>query len=182
MNFKSGSHASRLLSLVMASLVLSASPVMAAAEDFRIGVVDMQKALQTIEAGKSAKAQLEKEFNERKKTLQSEEASIRKLTEEFKKQSMVLSDEAKAKKQQELQERIMKYQEMTARSQQEIQGKEQQLTEPLIRKLKDLIGEIAKKKNYNVVLEKNENTVLYFEDKDEITGEVIKMFNDRNKG
>ncbi len=151
-------------------------PADASDEPFKIGIVDMQRTLQTVEAGKKAKSQLEKEFNAKKKELQTEEAAIKKMGEEFKKQSLVLSDDARMKKQGEIQERIMKFQETTARSQAEIQQKEGELTEPIITKIRKLIAELAKKKGYSVILEKNENTVLFSLEKDELTEEVISGF------
>jgi outer membrane protein len=163
-------------------LLIAVPQAQAAAEELKIGIVDMQKALQTVDAGKKAKSQLEKEFNAKKKELQAEEAQIKKLGEEFKKQSLVLSDEARAKKQAELQERFMKFQEMTARAQQEIQAKEQELTAPLVSSLRTIIADLAKKRGLSVVLEKNENTVLFSMEKDEITEEVIQTFNKQNKG
>ena len=153
------------------------APLAKAAEEVKIGVVDMQKALQTVDAGKKAKAQLEKDFNSRKKDLQTEEAAIKKMGEEFRKQSLVMSDEARSKKQNEIQERIMKFQELTQKSQGEIQQKEHELTEPIIAKLRTLIGEIAKKKSMTVVLEKNDATVLYSLEKDDLTTDVIDQFN-----
>lgn len=164
---------------MLASLVLLVT--IAASAEEKIATVDMQKALQTVEAGKKAKGTLEKEFNARKKELQAEETAIKKMGEDFKKQSLVLSDEAKIKKQNEIQERIMKFQELTARSQAEIQQKEQELTSPIIVKLRSIIGELAKQKGYTVVLEKNENTVLFSLEKDDITSEVIASFNKQPK-
>ncbi len=154
----------------------------ALAEDaVHIGTVDMQKALQTVEAGKKAKAQLEKDFNAKKKELQAEEGQIRKATDEFKKQSLVMSDEARAKKQAELQDRIVKFQELTARSQMEIQQKEKELTQPIVVKIKGIIADIAKKRSFTVVLEKNDNNVLYSLEKDDITTEVIGIFDTQAK-
>jgi outer membrane protein len=148
-----------------------------AADEIKIGVVDMQKALQSVDSGKKAKAQLESEFNTRKKDLDAEKASLEKAGQEFKKQSLVMSDEARAKKQGELQARYMKLQENFSRSQQEIQQKEQELTGPILNRLRTIIGEIAKQKGFTVVLEKNENTVLYSQDRDDITQEVVTTFN-----
>jgi outer membrane protein len=159
-----------------------ALPGVARAEEIKIGTVDMQKALQSVEAGKKAKAQLEKDFNAKKKELQGEEANIKKMGEEFKKKSVVMSEDARAKKQTEIQERIMKFQEMTARSQGEIQQKERELTEPIITKLRAIIQDLAKSKNYSVILEKNENTVLFSQEKDDLTGDVVSAFNKQNKG
>ena len=103
--------------LAISLAVMALAGTASAAEDVKIATVDMQKALQTVDSGRRAKAQLEKEFNSKKTQLQTEEASIKKMTEEFQKQSLVMSDEARAKKQAELQQRIMKFQELTARSQ-----------------------------------------------------------------
>lgn len=154
----------------------------AQAQEIKIGTVDMQRALQTVEAGKKAKGVLEKEFNAKKKELQNEETAIKKLSEEFRKQSLALSDEARGKKQGELEERIMKFREQTARSQAEIQQKEQELTLPIIKNLRSVIANLAKEKNYTVVLEKNENTVLFSMDKDDLTEDVISAYNKAHKG
>jgi outer membrane protein len=162
---------------IIAFITLASTASMSFAEEAKIATVDMQKALQSVEAGKNAKAQLEKEFNAKKKELQTEEAALKKLTEEFKKQAMVLNDEARAKKQQDIQERIMKFQETTARSQQAIQQKEQDLTAPILTKLRSLISETAKSKGYTLVLEKNENTVLYSQEQDDLTADVISAYN-----
>jgi outer membrane protein len=173
------------ISVLVASLSLPFGPLARASEApatvaTKIALVDMQKALQSVEAGKKAKAQLEKEFNAKKKDLQSEEASIKKMGEEFRKQSMVLSDEARAKKQSEIQEKIMKFQEATQKAQMEIQQKEQDLTQPILGKIRTLISELAKKKGFNLILEKSENTVLFSEEKDDLTEEVISTFNKSN--
>jgi outer membrane protein len=165
--------------LALATSLLTIYP--AAAEEAKFGVVDMQKALQSVEVGKKAKAQLEKDFNSKKKELQSEEGALKKMTEDFKKQSTVMSDEARAKKQAELQERYMKFQETTARSQMEIQQKERDLTQPIVGRMRGIIADLAKKKNYSMVFEKNENTVLYSLDKDDLTQEVISAFDKQSK-
>ncbi|MGK5081831.1 OmpH family outer membrane protein [Bdellovibrionota bacterium FG-1] len=143
----------------------------------KIATVDMQKALQSVEAGKKAKSQLEKEFNTKKKALQSEEVAIKKMGEEFKKQAAVMNEDARAKKQAEIQERIMRFQETTGRSQAEIQQKERDLTSPIIVKMRAIISEMAKQKGYSVVLEKNENTVLFSLEKDDLTSEVVSIYN-----
>jgi outer membrane protein len=165
-----------------AAVAVALSLSVAAADDLRVGTVDMQKAIQSVDAGKKAKSQLEKEFNTRKKELQTEEASIKKMGEEFRKQSLALNDEARARKQGELQERIMKFQELTARSQQEIAQKEQELTQPIVAGLRKAVSEVARQKGYTVILERNENTVLFSLDKDDLTQEVITLFNKAPKG
>ena len=150
------------------------------AADIKFAVVDLQKALQSVESGQKAKSTLEKEFNDKKKQLQAEEEAIKKMSEEFKKQSLVLSEEAKSRKQNEIQERLVKYRELFGKSQFDIQNRERQLTEPIILKLKGIVEDLGAKQGYTMILEKNENNVLFSQKKDDLTEEVIKLFNKKD--
>lgn len=149
----------------------------ARAEETKIGTIDMQRAIQASESGKKAKGELEAAFNKKKKELQAEEANLKKLQEEFQKKQSALSESAKKEQQGKLQERFMKYQELLQKSQAEIQKKEQEMSEPIIRKIREKVAEIAKKKGYTLVLEKNENVVLFSQEKDDLTEEVMKAAN-----
>ena len=164
---------------VFLTFALSAS---FASADFKLGAVDMQRALQSVEMGKKAKAALEKEFNEKKKQLQSEEESIKKLTEDFKKQSMVLSEDAKRKKEGEIQERMMKYREFFSKSQFDIQNRERELTEPIIVKLRAVVEETGKTKGFTLIVEKGSEAILYSSSGEDVTEEVIKAFNKKHNG
>lgn len=168
------------VSLSCSLLVLSFSSA-AWSADVKIGTVDMQRALQSVDAGKKAKAQLEKEFNTKKEELQRKESAIKKLTEEFQKQTLAMSEEARAKRQASLQQDILQFQQLTARSQTEIQQKERELFQPIFNKLKTVIADTAKKHEFTVVLERNENNVLYSQEKDDMTNEVITTFDKQHK-
>lgn len=170
--------------IIALALGLAAASAFAeeAATTTKIATVDMQKALQTVDAGKKAKSQLEKEFNTKKKMLDDEQNAIVKLEGEFKKQTMVLNDEAKEKKFQELQERKMKFQQQLMRSQTEIQQKEGELTAPIVKSLKEMVKAIAAKKNYQMVLDRNEQTVIFSQEKDDLTDDLVKAYNAKSKG
>ena len=162
-------------------LMLAVSGTARAAE-MKIAVIDMNKALQTVDAGKQARASLEKEFNEKKKTLQSKEEEIKKMTEDFKKQSLVLSEEAKRKKEMEIQDKMMKFRAEFEKSQVDIQNRERSLTEPILTKLRTIIDEIGNKEGYTVILEKNENNVLFSNKGLDLTDQVIKTYNSKKNG
>ncbi len=178
---KLGSMTLALLGLVSAMAVTSNEARAETAPVILIGTVDMQKALRTVEAGKKAKQQLETIFNKKKQELQTEEQNLKKMHDEFQKQSMVLSEQARVKKQTELQQKLAAFQETTMRSQQELQKKEQELTAPIVNKIRTIIQDMAKKKNYSVVLEKNENSVLFSLEKDDLTEDVVKEYNKGEK-
>jgi outer membrane protein len=146
----------------------------ALAAETKIGYVDMQKAIQEVAAGKKAKKELEDEFNKKKKELEKREADIKKMGEDFEKRSMAMNDDARQKKQIEIQGEMRKYQEMAAKAQMEIQKRERDLTQPIVVKLRSILEGIAKKEDFTVVLEKSENAVMYAKKEIDLTERIIK--------
>lgn len=160
--------------IALLAIALGISAVASAAQANKIGVVDMQKAIQTSKAGKTARTELETAFNKKKKELQAEEERLKKLQESFQKQQAALSASARQKKQAELQEKFMKYQELLQKSQADIQKREQEMSAPIIAKIREVVAELAKKKGLDAVLEKNENVVLFSTSDLDLTEEVLK--------
>lgn len=161
----------------MKYFVLMAAFLMAgmASAEIKIGLVDMQKAIQNSKEGKKAKAELEGDFEKKKKELQKRESDLKKMGEDIEKKKSVLSEEALGKKQAEFQEEMMKYREAVGKSQMEIQKKERDLTAPILEKMKKVIEATAKEKGLSLVIE-NTAMVLYHEKSLDITDDVSKAF------
>ncbi|MBL7664894.1 MAG: OmpH family outer membrane protein [Bacteriovoracaceae bacterium] len=161
--------------LVLLLMVISVN-----AQAVVIGLVDMQKIFSTIKDGKSVLATLEKSYNEKKKKLKAEEDKIMKLKEEMQKQSMVLSDAAKAKKEQEMQKLIMELQQKTVEYQKEINGQEQDLKKPVLDKLKVVVDEVSVKQNVDLTVELKSSPMIYVKEKKDLTDEIIKAYDAKN--
>jgi outer membrane protein len=142
----------------------------------KVGYVDMQRAIQSTAAGKKAKADLEAEFNKRKKDLDKKKADIEKMDQDLQKKKSVLSEEVMNKKQMELQEEMMKFQKVVAENQLEIQKKEKELTMPILEKMRKVIEKVAQDKQFSLVLEKNDQNVLFAQKDADLTEDVIKSF------
>jgi len=162
------------LSLVAITFTLGLSQAYAA--EIKVGFIDMQKAIQETATGKKAKKALEDEFNKKKKDLEKREADIKKMGEDFEKRSMAMNEDARMKKQQEIQGQMRQYQEMAAKSQMEIQKRERDLTQPIVTKLKGIIEDIAKKEDFTMILEKSEQSVMWAKREVDLTDRVIKEY------
>lgn len=145
------------------------------AAEFKAGVVNLQKAIQSTTAGKKAKTELEADFEKKKKELQKKEADLKKMQEDIEKKKSVLSEEVLAKKQDEFREEMMKFQQVVAKNQGEIQKKEQELTQPILDKMKKIVDRISKEKGYSMVLE-NTAMVLFVDSSHDLTDDVVKAF------
>lgn len=169
----------RVVTLV-ASFVVSAN-VWAAAEK-PIGYVDLQKALQTVESGKTAKSSLEKEVQTKKAEIEKQQAALQKDAEAFEKKAAIMNDSAKTAKQAELQRRFMELQKLANESQMELSKRERELTQPIVTDLKGIVEALGKEKSYQFIVEKNEGAVLYAESGSDLTDIVIERYNAKNKG
>ena len=47
--------------------------------------------------------------------------------------------------------------------------------------MRTIVAELAKAKGYSLVIERNENIILFSLDSDDLTEEAIKMFDKQNK-
>lgn len=148
---------------------------------FKIAYVDLQKALQSVDAGKTAKASLETDVAAKRAELEKIQSQLQKEAEQFEKKVAIMNDSAKAAKQAELQKKFVEFQKNAAETQMELQKRERELTKPLLDELRSIIEVLGKEKGFQLILEKNESAVLYSEMSDDLTQDVVDRFNASRK-
>lgn len=158
--------------LVLVSMMMSVS----AFAEVKIAVIDMQKALQSVSAGKAAKKKIEAEFKKKQQKFKKQEKSLMKMKTDLEKKALAYTEDQKRKKAMEFNQKMMAFREEVGRSQQAIGARERELTLPIIQELRKQIEVIAKKKNYSVVLERSEQSVMFVQKKYDITSELVKAF------
>lgn len=161
------------LLIVTATLLIASM----ASADFKVGYVDVQKAIEQTTMGKKAKEDMKKEAEKRNKELEKKKADIDKMREDIEKKRSVLAEEAFAKRAQELQEEMQKFNQQAAKAQTDLQKKEGELLEPIVKKVKSVIEKIAKDKGFNLVIQNpNAQIVLYASSETDLTDDVVKAF------
>src|SRR2546423_1732337 len=83
-----------------------------AARAEKIAYVDIARVIQEVDEGKAAKARLKSELDAKRTELSKKELEFKNLGEEYQKQQGVLTDEAKAQKQAELQKKYGELKQM----------------------------------------------------------------------
>src|SRR5215467_9773970 len=83
------------------------------AQAVKIGYVDVQRAVQEVEEGKQARAKLKAELDQKR-------ANLEKMKADYDKQAPVLSEDAKRKKQEELQKAFVEAQNEAGQMQEEL--------------------------------------------------------------
>ncbi|MHB1398943.1 MAG: OmpH/Skp family outer membrane protein [Trichloromonadaceae bacterium] len=161
------------------TLLLLAAPALAV--ENKIGYVDLQKALNTSEAGKAAKEKISKKVKEYEGTIDTRQKEIKKLKEELEKQAMLLSEDARGAKERDYQQKVKEFQRFTKDIQEELQQKDNEFTKQILEELFKVIKDVGEKEGYTLILEQSESSILYADEKVNLTDKVIKAFDAKKK-
>jgi outer membrane protein len=142
------------------------------ADSTKIGVVDLQKIMQTAPQMKTIQAKLEMEFKPRRDKLVAMEEGLKKDMEKFKRDSAVLSQAQKK----ELEKNIVTTQQTFEREgqqyQQELSTAHNEAMEEFYNKIRAAIAKVADNDKYDVVLQKD--AAPFSSDKLDVTVKVMK--------
>jgi outer membrane protein len=148
------------------------------AENLKIGVVDLLKALNESDTGKKAKADLETLIKSKQTALDEKGKEIEKLREELGKQSLALSPEAKKSKEEELERLGREYQRTVSDSQNDVKKKESEYTSGIVKEIRAIIEKMGQEQGYTMIIENAEGIVLFSKKDLDLTEAVIKKYNE----
>ena len=146
--------------------------VSAFAEVTKIGVVDLQKIMQTSTQMKAIQEKLEKEFKPRRDKLISVEDGLKKDIDKFKRDGSILS----AAQRKDLEKKIMQTQQQFEREgqqyQQELSTAHNEAMEDFYNKIRVAIAKVAQTDAYDIVFQKD--AAPYSMDKLDVTAKVMQ--------
>jgi len=169
----------RFVVLLLALSFLAAVPAVAA--DVKLGYVDLQKALNLSEAGKAAKEKIQKKVKDHESAIDARQKELKKLKDELEKQALLLSEEARGGKERDYQQKLKEFQRYTKDIQDELQQQDADYTRQILEDLFKVIKGIGEKEGYTMILEQSESSLLYADDKIDLTDKVIKAYDAQSK-
>jgi outer membrane protein len=167
---------------LVASLVLLASlqVLPAVAADSKMGTVDMQKVLTLSDAGKEAKEHLAVRAAKYEAEKNQKEEELKKLKTELEKQSVLLSESARGAKEKDYQQKLKEYQRFLKDAQDDLQAKNDEYTNKIVEEIVKVVQDFGKKNGYTFIFVKNES-MIFLDDKIDLTDELLKQFNAARK-
>ncbi len=140
---------------ILIALMFSLASVNVFADGTKIGVVDLQKIMQTATQMKSIQEKLEKEFKPRRDKLVAMEDGLKKDMEKFKRDGAIMSQSQKK----ELEKKIVTTQQLFEREgqqyQQELSTAHNEAMEEFYNKIRAAIAKIAESDKYDIVIQKD---------------------------
>jgi len=146
-----------------------------AADVAKIGVIDLQKVLETSAAGKSIQAQLKTQKDKMESDLKQKGTEIENLSKRLERESMVMGKEMREEKEREQRIKINDFKAIQKRYRSDLQKLEVELMNQLQKDIKEIVDEVGKKEGYLLII--NKYTVLYSPGPIDITDDLIKKLN-----
>jgi len=148
--------------------------------EIKIGTVDLQRAIESVNQSKKAREKMDKEFGEKQKLLKAKEEEVRKMYEDFQKKALVISEKAKTDMQAEIQKKYMEASQLANQFQEEYQKKIAEIRDPMIKSMTSIIEDIAKEKKLDFVYA-NQTGIIYAKSPIDLTNDLIKKYNEIHK-
>jgi outer membrane protein len=146
------------------------------AAELKIGCVDIQKTMNECNEGKEAKKTIGKEMERLQRLFAERQKELQTMKETLEKQAPMLAQDARVTKEKEFQSKVRDYQRWLEDNQKEIQQKGLEMERKILVDLQKVIQKMGMDEGYTLVLEKNENIVLFASKAIDLTDRVIKLY------
>ena len=155
-------------------LLLSGGPAFSA-DPVKIGVVDLQKILETSNSGKAAQNELKVQRDKMQADMKQRGNEIQEIESRMQREAMVMSKETREEKEREHRIKVSDFQALQRKYQSDLQEVERKLMGRLQSDITSLVTDIAKKDGYLLVI--SNIGVIYSLPSTDITERLIQELN-----
>lgn len=141
----------------------------------KIGVVDIQKAVNECNTGKEAKKAIVKEVEKFQRQFADKQKELQTMKESLDKQAPMLNPDVRATKEKDLQNRVREFQRWQEDTQNEVNQKRMEMERNIALGLQKVIQKLGADEGYTFIMELNENIVLFASKAIDLTDRVIKL-------
>ena len=165
-----------VLSIILFSFLWCGQAV--AADVAKIGIVNLQRVLETSDPGKAARDEIEKEKDKMLQEMKEKGAEIEALQKQFERESMVMSKEKREEKEREYRIKQNDFRMLNKKNNEKMQGLQKELLDKIFDEVMKLTEEIGKREGYLLII--RGETVMYAPAAIDISDQLIKQLNEKH--
>ena len=163
------------LGLMVSIALVMPVRVQAKGDALSIGYIDLAKIFDQYEKTKDSDKNLETEWQGRQSEIKVLREDITRLKDELE----VLSESAKAKKQEVIDSKIKELQGFTKEIQDELTSERNEIVRQILKDIDTIINKYGESNGYDLIL--NERVLLYRAEGLDLTDKIVKILNDKYK-
>ncbi len=157
--------------VICASLTLAASAV--SAQDFKVGIVNLDRIFREANSAKAAQVKLEQEFTKREKEIAESGVQIKAQSEKLEREAPTLSESQRNTRQRQLVDQDREFQRKRREFQEDLNNRKNEELQLVIERANKVVKALAEAEKYDLIVQE----AVYANPKHDITDKVIKSLN-----
>lgn len=145
--------------------------------EMRVGIVDMQRALNECDAGRRAKDSVKSKFERAQDELKNQREALDRQREDYEKRATVMREDQRRELEKKLEVETLDFKRKYEDFQRDLKRTDSELTSGIVEELYNIVSEYGQQQQYTFILEASSGALLYGEKSLDITDEIIKLHN-----
>jgi outer membrane protein len=160
-------------SKIILGLSIALAGFTASAQEFKVGVVNLDRIFREANSAKTAQTKLEQEFSKREKELGDLAAQLKTLSEKFEREAPTLAESQRTTRQRQLVDQDRTFQTKRREFQEDLNARKNEELQQVIERANKVVKALAETEKYDLILQES----VYVNPKHDITDKVIKALN-----
>ena len=161
---------------ILVCILLPMAGVAASAQDFKVGIVNLDRIFREANTSKAAQAKLEQEFSKREKDIADLGGQIKAQSEKLERDAPTLSESQRNTRQRQLVEQDREFQRKRREFQEDLNSRKNEELQLVIERANRVVRSLAEAEKFDLILQE----AVYVNAKHDITDKVIKTLNAGN--
>ena len=161
---------------IFLTTVLALAGFSVSAQEFKIGIVNLDRIFREANSAKSAQTKLEQEFGKREKDLNDVAAQLKTLSDKFEREAPTLAESQRAARQKQLVDQDRDFQRKRREFQEDLNARKNEELQQVIERANRVVKSLAEAEKYDLIIQE----AVYVNPKHDITDKVLKSLNAAN--
>lgn len=158
---------------ILLGLVVAVAGFSASAQEFKVGVVNLDRIFREANSAKAAQTKLEQEFSKREKELTELGTQLKTLSDKFEREAPTLAESQRTVRQRQLVDQDRTFQTKRREFQEDLNARKNEELQQVIERANKVVKTLAESEKYDLILQES----VYVNPKHDITDKVIKALN-----
>jgi len=163
----------KLFYKIILGLAITAAGFTASAQEFKVGVVNLDRIFREASSAKAAQTKLEQEFSKREKELTDLGAQLKTQSDKFEREAPTLAESQRTTRQRQLVDQDRTFQTKRREFQEDLSARKNEELQLVIERANKVVKSLAETEKYDLILQES----VYVNPKHDITDKVIKALN-----
>ena len=161
------------ISKIILGTAIALAGLTASAQEFKVGIVNLDRIFREANSAKSAQVKLEQEFSKREKELTDSAAQLKTVSDKFEREAPTLAEVARNTRQRQLVDQDREFQRKRREFQEDLNTRKNEELQQVIERANKVVKTLAEAEKYDLILQES----VYVNPKHDNTDKVIKALN-----